>query len=325
MDLNIEHIDELIEKFLLKTTSEEEEVQLLDWVKASKTNEQYFIDQQKVFNVVQPKIDFDTELALKETMLKAGISQSKSRKLYYAIASIAAAVALVFGVWLTMDTSTRVPSSVSFATMQSPDSISEQTLADGSIVTLDTNANLKIYDFSDTARNLELTGKAFFKVAKNPNAPFTIIVDDFVEVTVLGTQFEINHTAHDSCVVVSVIEGKVSVTDLIQNKKYILEKNQKVSIWKHVISVKENFEGQNFLVWKTGFLDFKNTPVRKAIKEIGLYYNKRIVLGSKSLEKELLNATFDNESFDDVKQILSMVLSVEVVEHDGKVIINPLP
>ena len=63
------------------------------------------------------------------------------------------------------------------------------TLDDGTQVWLNAHTRLtQPVAFSDTERNVQLSGAAFFEVARNEAAPFTVHTDD-LRVRVLGTAF----------------------------------------------------------------------------------------------------------------------------------------
>src|SRR6185437_3039429 len=82
------------------------------------------------------------------------------------------------------------------------------TLADGSVVTLNTESQIKV-DFYDQSRSLKLRkGEAFFRVAHDTNRPFLVEVQDAI-VRAVGTQFNVKIAPRDT--VVSVLDGVVKV------------------------------------------------------------------------------------------------------------------
>lgn len=83
------------------------------------------------------------------------------------------------------------------------------TLADGSVVTLNTESQIKV-DFSATERLIELrTGEAFFRVAHEASRPFFVEAKDAI-VRAVGTQFNVRIAPQDT--VVSVVDGVVKVS-----------------------------------------------------------------------------------------------------------------
>lgn len=84
-------------------------------------------------------------------------------------------------------------------------------LPDSSVVMLNSNSSLSIptYWNGDSSRLVKLKGEAFFEITKDPHgAPF-IVHTEFLDVKVLGTQF--NVYAYDSLPTVALKEGRVEV------------------------------------------------------------------------------------------------------------------
>jgi transmembrane sensor len=83
------------------------------------------------------------------------------------------------------------------------------TLADGSVVTLNTESQIKV-DFSEKRRSIELQkGEAFFRVAHDASRPFFVDAKDAI-VRAVGTQFNVKIAPQDT--VVSVVDGVVNVS-----------------------------------------------------------------------------------------------------------------
>jgi transmembrane sensor len=84
------------------------------------------------------------------------------------------------------------------------------TLEDGSVVELNTRSKLRAR-FTATERDVQLlAGEAIFKVAKNPHRPFRVSSGP-TQIVAVGTEFNVD--AHNSRTVVTVLEGRVRVTN----------------------------------------------------------------------------------------------------------------
>ncbi|HEX7116483.1 MAG TPA: FecR domain-containing protein [Steroidobacter sp.] len=84
------------------------------------------------------------------------------------------------------------------------------TLADGSVVTLNTSSALKV-DLTDDKRALKLIrGEAFFRVAHDPSRPFEVTAQD-ATVKAVGTQFNVRIAP--TATVVSVVDGAVEIRE----------------------------------------------------------------------------------------------------------------
>jgi hypothetical protein len=87
-------------------------------------------------------------------------------------------------------------------------------LADGSMVVLFNNSELT-FEKAFTRRYIKLTGKAFFKVAKDAGRPFTV-ESDAIATTALGTEFTVNAYAGKKQLWVRLYNGKVVIRPVTQ-------------------------------------------------------------------------------------------------------------
>lgn len=103
------------------------------------------------------------------------------------------------------------PSSRFLTIQNNGDGESVYTLSDSSRVVLFQGSALSYKEnFDSASRSLRLSGKAYFKVAKDASRPFTVYADG-VSVTALGTEFTVDAILHPGKVLVKLLEGKVAV------------------------------------------------------------------------------------------------------------------
>ena len=105
-------------------------------------------------------------------------------------------------------------------------------LADGSAVTLNACSELRYPErFARRRREVRLVrGEAFFEVAHDASAPFTVETDD-VSVEVLGTKFNVN--AYDKEVTtVYLKEGKVRLTERVTGRqnRYLMAPDEMLAV-----------------------------------------------------------------------------------------------
>ena len=117
-----------------------------------------------------------------------------------------------------------------------PGSKTHIRLPDGSAVWLNASSDLTYgEDFGKELREVNLTGEAFFDVAKDPEHPF-IIHTKVVDVKVLGTAFNVKSYPNDANTETSVLRGNVEVTVKNSEKtKYYLKPNEKVIVANNVV------------------------------------------------------------------------------------------
>jgi ferric-dicitrate binding protein FerR (iron transport regulator) len=116
------------------------------------------------------------------------------------------------GLLIFNGTSSNSVAAVSFNTLATPRGGQYKVvLADGSEVWLNASSSLRFPTvFTGNQREVELTGEAYFEVAKNKERPFRVKVGD-IQVNVLGTHFNINAYADESAVKTSLLEGSVKI------------------------------------------------------------------------------------------------------------------
>lgn len=178
-------------------------------------------------------------------------------------------------------------------------------LPDGSIVWLNNASKIKyLNEFDSKSRKIFLEGEAYFEVKKDRSKPF-IVYASGIRTKVLGTSFNINAYKDLSSVVVSVIKGKVAVSDSL-NSFAFLEKDQQLEIDKRSkLFVKTVGKSTSVLGWKEGRLLFDQAT----FLEIRSVLHKKFGLVMKFENENLKNCRFTAsfEKDDKPLEILDML------------------
>ncbi|MFT4761658.1 MAG: transmembrane sensor [Paraglaciecola sp.] len=191
--------------------------------------------------------------------------------------------------------------------------IQEIQLSDGTKVWVNENSEFRYPEaFENEERVVYLKGEAFFDVAKNPNKPFRIEMED-ARVEVLGTSFNIRSHESEDFVEVQVETGKVMFA-AAENEPVALTAMDKGTFDKKKAKVKQSRdENSNACAWKRDELRFNNTPLNEVLNCLERFYkidldieNKGILncedpfttrLNKASLQKAItgLSATYEVE------------------------------
>ena len=200
-------------------------------------------------------------------------------------AAVAAAVLLVFGAFVWTE---RAPVDHYITRTGEQRTVS---LADGSVVTLNTATEIRLH-FSPERRNVELlAGQANFAVAKDPNRPFVVTAGDRA-VRAVGTQFDVYKTADK--VIVTLIEGKVAVFAPAGPKEIVLSAGEQLSYGVHAEAIeRKRADIPRVEAWRARKLDFDDTPLMVAIAEANRYSATQIVLDAPELEDARISGRFD--------------------------------
>ncbi|MDC2857968.1 MULTISPECIES: FecR domain-containing protein [unclassified Delftia] len=140
-----------------------------------------------------------------------------------------------------------------------------QPLPDGSTLTLDAASRAEV-DFYATRRQVRLlAGSAFFAVARDTERPFVVQAAD-VQVTVLGTRFEV--ALEDDAVLVAVDTGRVQVRDG-SGARHALGAGQMLRLAPGQTAAVQTVAA--VAAWREGWLDFQNTPLAEVARRLERY------------------------------------------------------
>lgn len=202
--------------------------------------------------------------------------------------------------------SSRPGSSVVFNTLSTPRGGQYAVvLSDGSKVWLNAASSLHFpTTFAGSQRGVELTGEAYFEVAKNKEKPFQVKVGE-MKVNVLGTHFNINAYSDESSIKTSLLEGSVKITR--GNASGILKPGEQA-----VLNNKEdkveitNANLDEAMAWKNGLFQFEGADINNIMREIGRWYNVEIVYTGKIPMRRFVGKISRNAQLADVLQILEL-------------------
>lgn len=151
-------------------------------------------------------------------------------------------------------------------------------LPDGSKVWLNSSSSLRYPAlFVGNTREVELTGEAFFDIAKDKKKPFKVITRDQV-VEVLGTQFNINSYYDGDDINTTLIEGSVKI--FYKDKVVLLSPGQQFRPAETNTRVVEA-DTEEVVAWKNGFFLFKNENIQSIMRKLSRWYDVEVVYEGK--------------------------------------------
>ena len=235
--------------------------------------------------------------------------QAKEVKIIPFVFRIAAAVALLIGVYFAIDY-TNDPELISYTADNSTELV---YLPDSSQVWLNAGSTLSFTEvFGEDARNCKLDGEAYFSVTHDKSRPF-IVSSQQAKVQVLGTEFNVR--SNDDGVEVSVSSGKVSLSH--SDNAIILEKGMAGFYAKDKGSVTlVNFNSNQFS-WHSDQLEFKDALLSEVITDLQKHFKVKIRLSNKSLSSCRYTGTFDEPTIEGVLKIISATLNISYQKTQG--------
>lgn len=162
-------------------------------------------------------------------------------------------------------------------TIQVPDGGEYQlVLSDGSKLWLNSGSTLRFPAvFASNERKVELSGEAFFDVAKAANYPF-IVKTSKSEITVLGTSFNISSYDDDLWEQTTLVSGIVTVN--VKNSAYQLTPGNQLNLNCFDLSAEiKPVDTQLYTSWKNGMFRFQNMPLDELTVKLGRWYNVRFI------------------------------------------------
>jgi transmembrane sensor len=304
----------LLDKEQTGTLTSEEQALLDAWYNG-------FDESQKDLKVFR---DDAHEAVVKERLLNR-IMQSMPaekkpifRRLYTRIAVAASLLALIsFAGWKFTQPAATIHDNTQTA------SIGSLTLPDGSTVMLNKHSKIS-YSFGNK-REVFLTGEAFFDVKKDER-PFEVHTGK-ITTHVLGTSFNIKTTPNSDVVEITVVQGKVSVTEQRKSLAVLLPDQQlNYNEPAHQVQ-KSNANAKLAVLWKETDLKFENVQMEEVVPTLESRYGVQIKLASADIKDSRFTAYFLNTS--NLTQVLNVITQLNNLswtkEGDSIYIINKMP
>ena len=148
------------------------------------------------------------------------------------------------------------------------------TLNDGTKVWLNSESSLRYpVAFVGNTRHVEITGEAYFEVAKDESRKF-IVLSNGVSTEVLGTHFNVNTYENERNVKITLLEGAIKVRKGLMAD--ILKPGQQAEVTAD-IKINSNVDIDAVMSWKNGFFHFANTTIPELMQQISRWYDIEIV------------------------------------------------
>ena len=321
------HIDDdLLVKHLLGEASPDEEKAVNGWMNESPANREYYSQFKKIWDqskTLAAESNLDVNKAWERFQHRVA-TQNESPKIFkrnrFSWMRIAASVILVVGLGVITYFLVNQTTEAKEMIAQSGQNILVDTLPDGSVITLNKKSTITYPSkFKGNTRDIALKGEAFFNVKPDKKKPFIISVNN-VEVTVVGTSFNIKSENGNTEVVVET--GIVRVTksgktvELIAGEKIVMPAGDSMA-------TKEAVTDKLYNYYRTKQFVCDDTPLWKLVQVLNEAYDANIVIGSKELNDKKLTTTFNNESLDQVLEVIHLTFDITVIKkEDGQIILQ---
>lgn len=157
----------------------------------------------------------------------------------------------------------------------------DMALADGSHVWLNAGSSVTFpVAFTGSERKVTITGEAYFEVAHNPAMPFKVSKGE-MEVTVLGTHFNVNAYDDEKEIKVTLLEGSVKVVSTLSRNDVVIKPGQQATLRQaqgdKELKVVNGVDMEQVMAWKNGYFSFDNTDLETVMRQIARWYDVEVV------------------------------------------------
>lgn len=327
MEEENKHIDELIANYLTEGLDKNALDELKTWIAASAENQQYFIRQREIwFSAVSREAAsvYDKDKAFENFRNRVESQkkiQSTSRRGFNlsALWRYAAVVAIIIAVGCISYWQGEVNVKDTFADISVEAPLGSKTklyLPDGTLVWLNAGSRMTYSQgFGVDNRKVELEGEGYFEVKRNEKIPFFVKTKD-LQLQVLGTKFNFRDYPEDHEVVVSLLEGKVGLNNLLrEEKEAVLSPDERAVLNKaNGLLTVESVTASNASQWTDGYLFFDEELLPDIAKELERSYNVKIHIANDSLKTFRFYGNFVRRE-QNIQEVLEALASTEKMQY----------
>ncbi|MDD4645334.1 MAG: DUF4974 domain-containing protein [Bacteroidales bacterium] len=177
------------------------------------------------------------------------------------------------------------------------------SLPDGTTGMLNSGSKLSYSLPFTNKRKVSLEGEAWFDVQKDAEHPFELNTGNST-VKVLGTSFNVSAYPAENYVEVVLKEGKVEFMDN-QGDEVAMRPSERL-VYRNGRVGKAVADPAKYQAWTKGRMVFNNDPMAEVARRIERWYNVKVVLADKELEKYSFRGTFEDDKLDEVFRLLSL-------------------
>ena len=327
MEEENKHIDELIANYLTEGLDKNALDELKTWIAASAENQQYFTRQREIwFSAVSREAAsvYDKDKAFENFRNRVESQkeiQSTSRRGFSlsALWRYAAVVAIIIAVGCISYWQGEVNVKDTFADISVEAPLGSKTklyLPDGTLVWLNAGSRMTYSQgFGVDNRKVELEGEGYFEVKRNEKIPFFVKTKD-LQLQVLGTKFNFRDYPEDHEVVVSLLEGKVGLNNLLrEEKEAVLSPDERAVLNKaNGLLTVESVTASNASQWTDGYLFFDEELLPDIAKELERSYNVKIHIANDSLKTFRFYGNFVRRE-QNIQEVLEALASTEKMQY----------
>ena len=198
---------------------------------------------------------------------------------------------------------------------------SQVSLPDGTLVRLNANSSLTYQqNFGQNNRKVKLSGEGYFEVKKNTEKKF-IVNTGYIDVTVLGTKFNLYAYEDKDIIEMALVEGHVNVsTSKPPYQTICVKPNEKVTYNKY--DNKLNIEKTTTKIetaWLNKELVFREEKLENVFQCLSRKFRVKFSIDSSISVDDVYTGAFDDEKIEDILEVLKIHYGFNYTVKDGKI------
>lgn len=192
-------------------------------------------------------------------------------------------------------------------------------LEDGTRVWLNSDTRLRFpAAFGKKERRIYLEGEAYFDVKKETDRPFVVTISD-INITVLGTQFNVSSLGEEKGVYTTLVKGSVKVEK--ENHSSILQPDEQAFCGadrKDIVIRKVNT--RLYASWKDGYYAFERQSLGDIMNTLARWYDIQVAFTNQKVRDLRFSGRLRRyENIDNLLELIKLTNDVDF-EIEGKTI-----
>lgn len=186
-------------------------------------------------------------------------------------------------------------------------------LSDGTTVWLNSESSLRYpAKFCGGERRVELTGEGYFDVAHDEKKQFVVSARG-VDVSVLGTEFNIMSYDDSNGVETTLVNGRVNIVTETRNVALTPGRQAVYNLDTETIDI-NTVDTRIYTAWKDGVFEFDGMPLESICKLLGRWYNVDFVFADPKVARK----TFTGEAKRDrsLVFILNLISDTQSIKYE---------
>jgi len=198
------------------------------------------------------------------------------------------------------------------------------TLEDGTEVWLNAESQLRYPETFDAAeRRVEISGEAYFKVARDEQRPF-YVVSGGQEVRVLGTEFNIHAYQDEAAVYTTLVSGSISLRPLHGKSQLVLTPGNQAVFSKDDTAARVHSVDTDVVTsWRSDAFVFEDQTAEQIMRTLSRWYDFQYEFADQQAAQTIFMGSIPRYgSFADVVSIFHKMGGIRIRQNGKKIVIS---